>query len=148
MGWCWASQNGSLDDAEVLSLPVLSPAVLCQILGKVNTISLDKCSRTGLVFDDVIATVEVVNCNSVQVQCKGSLPTMSIDKCDGCQLFITKAVAGNPDFQVGRRGQGGRAPEPVLLEQLLSMQDIAGIRQLQVSAEHKCAAMLHVQLRA
>jgi adenylyl cyclase-associated protein len=25
---------------------------------------------------------------------------MSIDKCDGCQLFISKAVAGNPDFQV------------------------------------------------
>jgi hypothetical protein len=47
---------------------VLHPFVVVQVQGKVNTISLDKCSRTGLVFDDVIATVEVVNCQSVQVR--------------------------------------------------------------------------------
>lgn len=38
-----------------------------QVKGKVNSIVLDKCSRTGLLFDNVVATVEVVNCQSVEV---------------------------------------------------------------------------------
>lgn len=71
-----------------------------QVKGKVNTISLDKCKQTGLVFEDVIATCEVVNCNSVQVQCLGYIPTVSIDKTDGCQLFVPQALSKNPDFQV------------------------------------------------
>jgi adenylyl cyclase-associated protein len=70
------------------------------VKGKVNTVSLDKCKQTGLVFEEVIATCEVVNCNSVQVQCLGNIPTVSIDKTDGCQLFVPQALSRNPDFQV------------------------------------------------
>lgn len=39
-----------------------------QVKGKVNTISMDKCTRTGVVFEDVIASCELVNCNTVQVR--------------------------------------------------------------------------------
>jgi adenylyl cyclase-associated protein len=41
---------------------------LCvQVKGKCNAISIDKCQKTGVVFEQVIATCELVNCNSVQV---------------------------------------------------------------------------------
>ena len=39
-----------------------------QIGGKCSNIVLDQCKKTGLVFDSVVAGVELVNCQSVQVQ--------------------------------------------------------------------------------
>jgi len=59
-----------------------------QIKGKANNITLDKCAKTGVVFEDVLATCELVNCVSMQVQCTGACPTVAIDKVDGCQVFL------------------------------------------------------------
>jgi adenylyl cyclase-associated protein len=57
-----------------------------QVKGKVNGIVLDKCQRTGLVFEDVLAVCEVVNCSSVEVQCAKSCPSIAVDNCNGCQV--------------------------------------------------------------
>ncbi|KAL7125367.1 hypothetical protein ABFS83_14G112800 [Erythranthe nasuta] len=61
-----------------------------QIQGKVNNITLDKCTKMGIVFKDVVAACEIVNCNSVEVQCQGSAPTISVDNTAGCQLYLSK----------------------------------------------------------
>lgn len=61
-----------------------------QVKGKVNNITIDKCSKMGVVFKGVVAACEVVNCNSVEVQCEGSAPTISIDNTSGCQLYLSK----------------------------------------------------------
>ncbi|KAL3651824.1 F-actin-capping protein subunit alpha [Castilleja foliolosa] len=61
-----------------------------QIQGKVNNITLDKCTKMGVVFKDVVAACEIVNSNSVEVQCQGSAPTISIDNTAGCQLYLSK----------------------------------------------------------
>merc|ERR1712125_48512 len=53
-------------------------------------ITLDGSKKTGVVFDNAVSTVEVINCQSVQVQCTGKVPSMSIDKTSGCQLFVSK----------------------------------------------------------
>jgi adenylyl cyclase-associated protein len=71
-----------------------------QVKGKCNAISIDKCHKTGVVFEDVIATCEMVNCSSVQVQCTGSSPTVSVDKCDGVQVYIPAVLSTDPNFQV------------------------------------------------
>ena len=39
-----------------------------QIRGKVNNIVLDQCRKTGLLFHSAVSGVELVNCQSVQVQ--------------------------------------------------------------------------------
>lgn len=44
-----------------------SCVLLLQVKGKCNAISIDKCKKTGVVFEDVIASCELVNCSSVQV---------------------------------------------------------------------------------
>jgi len=62
-----------------------------QIKGKVNSIVLDTCKKSALVFDECIATVEMVNCQSVQTQVNVNVPTISIDKTDGCQVYMSKA---------------------------------------------------------
>ncbi|KAI3712219.1 hypothetical protein L1987_70770 [Smallanthus sonchifolius] len=65
-----------------------------QIKGKVN-ITVDKCTKMGVVFTvsygtDVVAACEIVNCNSVEVQCQGTAPTISVDNSAGCQLYLSK----------------------------------------------------------
>ncbi|KAF5778433.1 putative cyclase-associated protein CAP/septum formation inhibitor MinC [Helianthus annuus] len=61
-----------------------------QIKGKVNNITVDKCTKMGVVFTDVVAACEIVNCNSVEVQCQGTAPTISVDNSAGCQLYLSK----------------------------------------------------------
>ena len=47
---------------------------------------MDSCSRVGLLFDDIVASVEVVNSQNVQLQCTGRVPTVAVDKTDGIQV--------------------------------------------------------------
>ncbi|KAL3722529.1 hypothetical protein ACJRO7_034841 [Eucalyptus globulus] len=65
-----------------------------QIQGKVNNITVDKCTKLGIVFTDVVAACEIVNCNGVEVQCQGSAPTISVDNTAGCQLYLSKDSLG------------------------------------------------------
>ncbi|GKV21162.1 hypothetical protein SLEP1_g31167 [Rubroshorea leprosula] len=65
-----------------------------QIQGKVNNITVDKCTKIGVVFKDLVAACEIVNCNSVEVQCQGSAPTISVDNTAGCQLYLSKESLG------------------------------------------------------
>jgi adenylyl cyclase-associated protein len=67
-----------------------------QIKGKVNSIMLDSCKKTGLVFENAISVAEVVNCASVQVQVTGKVPSVAIDKTSGCQVFLSAEVYLHP----------------------------------------------------
>uniref|UniRef100_A0A674BZ34 CAP, adenylate cyclase-associated protein 1 (yeast) n=1 Tax=Salmo trutta TaxID=8032 RepID=A0A674BZ34_SALTR len=61
-----------------------------QIKGKINSITLDNCKKLGLVFDDVVGIIEVINCRDVKVQVLGKVPTISINKTDGCHVYLSK----------------------------------------------------------
>ncbi|KAG6382530.1 hypothetical protein SASPL_157799 [Salvia splendens] len=65
-----------------------------QIQGKVNNITVDNCTKMGVVFKDVVAACEIVNCSGVEVQCQGSAPTISVDNTAGCQLYLSKDALG------------------------------------------------------
>jgi adenylyl cyclase-associated protein len=60
------------------------------VKGKVNAITLDGCKKTGLVFDEAISSIDFINCQSVQVQVLSQVPTVSIDKTDGCMIYLSK----------------------------------------------------------
>lgn len=61
-----------------------------KVNGKCNNIILDGCKKCAVVFESVVSSVEFINCQSVQMQVLGSVPTISIDKTDGCQMFLSK----------------------------------------------------------
>ncbi|XP_050992890.1 adenylyl cyclase-associated protein 1 [Labeo rohita] len=61
-----------------------------QVKGKINSITLDNCKKLGLVFDDVVGIIEVINCKDVKVQVMGKVPTISINKTDGCHVYLSK----------------------------------------------------------
>ncbi|XP_057788316.1 cyclase-associated protein 1 [Salvia miltiorrhiza] len=65
-----------------------------QVQGKVNNITIDNCTKMGVVFKDVVAACEIVNCSGVEVQCQGSAPTISVDNTAGCQLYLSKDALG------------------------------------------------------
>jgi adenylyl cyclase-associated protein len=60
-----------------------------QVQGKVNSIVVDNCKKVGVVFENVISSCEFVNCQSVQGQVTGKVPTVSIDKTDGCMMYLS-----------------------------------------------------------
>ncbi|XP_023327185.1 adenylyl cyclase-associated protein 2 isoform X2 [Eurytemora carolleeae] len=61
-----------------------------KVSGKCNNIILDSCKKTAVVFDSVVSSCEFINCQSVQMQVTGSVPTISVDKTDGCQMYLSK----------------------------------------------------------
>lgn len=65
--------------------------IIIHEIGKVNSIVLDSCKKTSIVLDSVVSSVEFVNCQSVQVQVLTKVPTISIDKTDGCQIYLNQA---------------------------------------------------------
>jgi len=71
-----------------------------QIPTKANAVSVDSCTKTGVVFFDLIAACEVINCRNVQLQCTGMVPTVAIEKTDGAQVYLPKKVSQNEDFQL------------------------------------------------
>eukprot|EP00192_Tetraselmis_astigmatica_P006238 CAMPEP_0117656350 /NCGR_PEP_ID=MMETSP0804-20121206/4758_1 /TAXON_ID=1074897 /ORGANISM="Tetraselmis astigmatica, Strain CCMP880" /LENGTH=511 /DNA_ID=CAMNT_0005462747 /DNA_START=139 /DNA_END=1674 /DNA_ORIENTATION=+ len=65
-----------------------------QVKGKLNAISIDGCKKTGVVFDNLVASCEVVNSKSVQLQVTGHCATFAVDKCDGLQVYLSEESLG------------------------------------------------------
>ncbi|XP_067357016.1 adenylyl cyclase-associated protein 2 [Channa argus] len=61
-----------------------------QIKGKINSIIIDNCKKLGLVFENVVGIVEVINSKSIQIQVLCTVPTISINKTEGCQVYLSK----------------------------------------------------------
>uniref|UniRef100_A0A914C9I9 Adenylyl cyclase-associated protein n=1 Tax=Acrobeloides nanus TaxID=290746 RepID=A0A914C9I9_9BILA len=61
-----------------------------QVKGKVNSVTIDSCKKTSVVFENLLSQVEIINCQSIEVQSLGALPTISIQKTDGCQVYLSK----------------------------------------------------------
>ncbi|WKY14372.1 hypothetical protein Q1695_000150 [Nippostrongylus brasiliensis] len=61
------------------------------IKGKANSITLDSCRKTSVVFDALVAQCETINCQRIELQSLGEMPTLSIQKTDGCQVYLSEA---------------------------------------------------------
>jgi len=67
------------------------------ISGKCTAISLAESKRSAVIFDDVIATVEVVYAERIQLQANQSVPIIQLDKTHGGTIFLqtNKSLDGN-----------------------------------------------------
>jgi len=65
-----------------------------QVKGKVNSIAVDDCQKTAIVFDTVVSCVELVNCKGVDVQATGKVPSIAVDKCSTVQLYLSASSLG------------------------------------------------------
>uniref|UniRef100_A0A5F9CXL3 Adenylyl cyclase-associated protein n=1 Tax=Oryctolagus cuniculus TaxID=9986 RepID=A0A5F9CXL3_RABIT len=60
-----------------------------QMKGKINSITIDNCNKFGLVFDNVVGIVEVINSKDIRIQVMGRVPTISINKTEGCHIYLS-----------------------------------------------------------
>lgn len=63
---------------------------ILNIQGKVNSIVLDQCTKVGLIFTSVVSMVEFINCRGMKVQVLDHVPTIQIEKTDGCHVYLSK----------------------------------------------------------
>ncbi|KAM6958940.1 adenylyl cyclase-associated protein 2 [Aplochiton taeniatus] len=61
-----------------------------QVKGKINSIIVDNCKKLGLVFENVVGIVEIINSKDIKLQVLGKVPTLSINKTEGCHVYLSK----------------------------------------------------------
>ena len=61
-----------------------------QIKNKVNAVVVDSSKKTGILIDSVVSSLDLINCKSVQAQITGKAPTATIEKTDGCHLYLSR----------------------------------------------------------
>lgn len=66
------------------------------IKGKVKGITIDNCTKVGVVCDECLSLIEVVNSNSCQLQITQNAPCVNIDKCSCLSLYLSRASI-NPE---------------------------------------------------
>ncbi|KAM4048435.1 adenylyl cyclase-associated protein 1 isoform 1-T2 [Anomaloglossus baeobatrachus] len=95
-----------------------------QVKGKINSITIDNCKKLGLVFEDAVGIVEIINSRDVKVQVLGKVPTISINKTDGCQIYLSKdslsceiISAKSSEMNISVPGSGGEFSEFPVPEQ-------------------------------
>ncbi|KAF2723381.1 hypothetical protein K431DRAFT_283181 [Polychaeton citri CBS 116435] len=58
--------------------------------GKANAVSIDNSSRTQILVDTLVSSVDVIKCPNFALQVTGALPTVMLDQVDGATLYLGK----------------------------------------------------------
>eukprot|EP01121_Diplochlamys_sp_Union-15-3_P002787 TRINITY_DN1259_c0_g1_i1.p1 TRINITY_DN1259_c0_g1~~TRINITY_DN1259_c0_g1_i1.p1 ORF type:complete len:169 (+),score=53.24 TRINITY_DN1259_c0_g1_i1:73-579(+) len=62
------------------------------VKGKANAIVAQGVKKSGIIFDDIVANVEVINGSKVQLQANGVVPSIVIDKTQGATIYLQSAA--------------------------------------------------------
>jgi hypothetical protein len=94
----------SVEDSGMKKAVMIDNCLNCviQIKGKVKSIVLSGCKGTSLVCSDVVSGVEFINCSKMQVQSTGMVPSVSIDKTDGIQVYVTREALAEMMFSTSK----------------------------------------------
>merc|ERR1711935_218895 len=69
--------------------------LIIKISGKFNAMTINNCQRCGIVFEDGVSTVEIINSKKLQVQVTGLMNNWSVDKSEEINLFISEQSRDN-----------------------------------------------------
>jgi adenylyl cyclase-associated protein len=106
----------------------------------------DSCKKCALVVENVVSSLDIVNCKSAQVQVMGKAPTAVVDKTDGLNLFLSREcldieifTAKSSELNVSMPGKTDQDDfvERALPEQLKTTIDGATGALMTVVVEHK-----------
>ncbi|KAF2666610.1 hypothetical protein BT63DRAFT_312943 [Microthyrium microscopicum] len=61
-----------------------------RITGKGNAITIDNSSKTSLIIDSLVSSVDVIKCPSFALQVIDTLPTILLDQVDGATIYLSK----------------------------------------------------------
>ncbi|KAI5785020.1 adenylate cyclase associated N terminal-domain-containing protein [Peziza echinospora] len=64
--------------------------VIVQVKGKCNAISIIECTKTSVVAESLVSSIDIIKSNGFAVQVIHKLPTLQVDSCDGGIVYISK----------------------------------------------------------
>jgi adenylyl cyclase-associated protein len=103
------------------------------ITGKCKSVMIDGCKKTKVLFDDCVSACEVVNCQRMQIQSRGKLPSVAIDKTDGILVYLSRESLDAPivaskssEMNVSFPNNAGEMLEMPIPEQFVSRITTAG----------------------
>lgn len=62
------------------------------IKGKIRALTLDKCTRVSVIFEEAVGICDVLNCTAVEVKFQGSSGGVSIFNTGGCKVVLGVAA--------------------------------------------------------
>lgn len=99
-----------------------------QVKNKINSIILDSCKKTAVVFDSLVSALEIVNCQSCQAQVMNTVPTIAIEKTDGAMVYLSPnslnteiITAKSSEMNILLPGEGGEFTEHPVPEQFKTL---------------------------
>ena len=115
-----------------------------QIKGKVTAVTVDKASKVGVLVEDVIASVDIVNSRRSQLQVTGYAPTIVIDASETITLYLPEHRAeGDTSILTSKtaeinviRPHGEESVEVALPEQFRSVFDPASGKYITEAVAH------------
>jgi len=63
-----------------------------QVKGKCTNIAVMNCTNVGVIFDDIVAAVEVIRSKKMQLQANGVLAQVALDNSSGVDIFVQSAA--------------------------------------------------------
>ncbi|XP_049849909.1 uncharacterized protein LOC126320457 [Schistocerca gregaria] len=58
------------------------------IQGKCTSITVTSSRDVNIIFDGVVSSVELIRCRKISAQANGSLPVITIEKCEGANIYL------------------------------------------------------------
>ncbi|SNX81560.1 probable adenylyl-cyclase-associated protein CAP [Melanopsichium pennsylvanicum] len=62
---------------------------IIQIKGKINAVQMTNCTKTSILVDTLVSSLEVTGSPSFAVQITGRAPTVLLDSCDSGQIYLS-----------------------------------------------------------
>lgn len=62
---------------------------IVQIKGKINAVQMTNCTKTSVLVDTLVSSLEVTGSPSFAVQITGRAPTILLDSCDSGQIYLS-----------------------------------------------------------
>ncbi|SPO19895.1 probable adenylyl-cyclase-associated protein CAP [Ustilago trichophora] len=62
---------------------------IIQIKGKINAVQMTNCTKTSILVDTLVSSLEVTGSPSFAVQITGRAPTILLDSCDSGQIYLS-----------------------------------------------------------
>ncbi|OMJ30439.1 Adenylyl cyclase-associated protein [Smittium culicis] len=86
----FVNEEISLEIADITQTVYIYNCAGCtiSISNKLNNLSIDKCSKSGIIFDAVVSSCDLINSQSIKLQPNLAVPLINIDKSNGVQLFL------------------------------------------------------------
>lgn len=94
--WFYQYYQEGLTEIEGLSLRngiYICNSLNCnfRVTDKIKSVVIDSCQRVQIEVNDIVSSIELVNCKNVTVWCKGKVPNINLDKSESPRvIFVTK----------------------------------------------------------